>query len=96
MIKALQSRANKKAIISNLDGYESEIIDNMVRLIKINTKCKDDTGFEFTNTYARIKLRDSELPKFNIANSYKYYLDKLNSTLYCYCESLKDEIKGEN
>lgn len=44
MIKALQSRSNKKAIISNLDGYESEIIDNMVRLIKVNTKCNDDHG----------------------------------------------------
>ena len=44
MIKALQSRANKKNIISNLDGYESEIIDNMVRLIKVNTKYNDDHG----------------------------------------------------
>lgn len=55
----------------------------------------DDTGFEFTNTYARIKLRDVEASKIKIADSYKYYLDKLNSALYCYYESLKEEIKGE-
>lgn len=84
----------------------SEYADRKMEFIKLFNKINsirmldstafDDTEFEFTNTYARIKLRDSELPKFNIANSYKYYLDKLNSTLYCYCESLKDEIKGEN
>lgn len=84
----------------------SEYADRKMEFIKLFNKINsirmldstafDDTEFEFTNTYARIKLRDSELPKFNIVNSYKYYLDKLNSTLYCYCESLKDEIKGEN
>lgn len=85
----------------------SEYADRKMEFIKLFNKVNsirmldgtafDDTGFEFTNTYARIKLRDNELPKFNITNSYKYYLDKLNSTLYCYCESLKDEIKkGEN
>lgn len=85
----------------------SEYADRKMEFIKLFNKVNsirmldgtafDDTGFEFTNTYARIKLRDNELPKFNIANSYKYYLDKLNSTLHCYCESLKDEIKkGEN
>lgn len=80
----------------------SEYADRKMEFIKLFNKVNsirmldstafDDTGFEFTNTYARIKLRDVELPKFNIANSYKYYLDKLNSALYCYCESLKDEI----
>lgn len=84
----------------------SEYTDRKMEFIKLFNKINsirmldsiafDDTEFEFTNTYARIKLRDIELPKFNIANSYKYYLDKLNSTLYCYCESLKDKIKGEN
>lgn len=66
---------------------------NSIRMI--NSDAFDDTGFEFTNKYARIKIRDSELPKFDITNSYKYYSDKLNSALYCYYESLKDEIKGE-
>lgn len=84
----------------------SEYADRKMEFVKLFNKINsirmldstafDDTEFEFTNTYARIKLRDIELPKFNIANSYKYYLDKLNSTLYCYCESLKDKIKGEN
>lgn len=83
----------------------SEYADRKMEFIKLFNKINsirmldstafDDTEFEFTNTYARIKLRDIELPKFNIANSYKYYLDKLNSALYCYCESLKDDIKGE-
>lgn len=84
----------------------SEYADRKMEFVKLFNKINsirmpdstafDDTEFEFTNTYARIKLRDIELPKFNIANSYKYYLDKLNSTLYWYCESLKDKIKGEN
>lgn len=51
MIKALQSRANKKAIITNLDGYESEIIDSMVQRIKVNTKCKDDHGIWYKAEY---------------------------------------------
>lgn len=51
MIKALQGRANKKAIISNLDGYESEIIDNMVQRIKVNTKCRDDHGIWYKAEY---------------------------------------------
>lgn len=42
MIKALQSRANKKAIISNLDGYESEIVDRFLNRIKTNVKIKDE------------------------------------------------------
>ena len=66
---------------------------NSIRMI--DSEAFDDTGFEFTTKYARIKIRDSELPKFDITNSYKYYSDKLNSALYCYYESLKDEIKGE-
>lgn len=66
---------------------------NSIRMI--DSEAFDDTRFEFTNKYARIKIRDSELPKFDITNSYKYYSDKLNSALYCYYESLKDEIKGE-
>lgn len=66
---------------------------NSIRMI--DSEAFDDTGFEFTNKYSRIKIRDSELPKFDITNSYKYYSDKLNSALYCYYESLKDEIKGE-
>ena len=66
---------------------------NSIRMI--DSGAFDDTGFEFTNKYARIKIRDSELPKFDITNSYKYYSDKLNSALYCYYESLKDESKGE-
>lgn len=66
---------------------------NSIRMI--DNTAFDDTKFEFTNTCARIELRDSELLKFNIANNYKYYLDKLNSALYCYYESLKEEIKGE-
>jgi len=51
MIKAMQSRANKKNIISNLDGYESEIIDNMVQRIKVNTKCRDDHGIWYKAEY---------------------------------------------
>lgn len=66
---------------------------NSIRMI--DSEAFDDTGFEFTNKYASIKIRDSELPKFDITNSYKYYSDKLNSALYCYYESLKDESKGE-
>lgn len=38
MFKALQSRTNKKAIISNLDGYESEIVDRFLNRIKTNVK----------------------------------------------------------
>lgn len=41
MTKVMQSKANKKAIILGLDGYESEILDNLVRLIKINVKSND-------------------------------------------------------
>ena len=83
----------------------SEYSDRKMEFVKLFNKINsirmldniafDDTKFEFTNTYARILIRDIELPKFNIANSYKYYLDKLNSALYCYYESLKEEIKGE-
>lgn len=51
MIKAMQSRANKKNIISNLDGYESEIIDNMVQRINVNTKCRDDHGIWYKAEY---------------------------------------------
>ena len=61
----------------------------------IDSEAFDDTGFEFANTYARIKLLDAESSKIKIADSYKYYLDKLNSSLYCYYESLKEEVKGE-
>lgn len=68
-------------------------IINSIRML--DSEAFDDTGFEFTNTYARIKLRDVESSKIKIADSYKYYLDKLNSSLYCYYESLKEEIKGE-
>lgn len=42
MIKALQSRSNKKVIISNLDGYESEIVDRFLNRIKTNVKIKDE------------------------------------------------------
>lgn len=83
----------------------SEYVDRKMEFIKLFNKLNsirmldstafDDTGFEFTNTYTRIEIRDSELSDFNIANSYKYYLDKLNLSLYCYYESLKEEIKGE-
>lgn len=83
----------------------SEYVDRKMEFIKLFNKINsirmldsdafDDTEFEFANTYARIKLRDAEASKIKIADSYKYYLDKLNSALYCYCESLKDEIKGE-
>ena len=83
----------------------SEYSDRKMEFVKLFNKINsirmldntafDDTKFEFTNTYARILIRDIELPKFNIANSYKYYLDKLNSALYCYYETLKDGIKGE-
>lgn len=66
---------------------------NSIRML--DSEAFDDTGFEFANTYARIKLRDVESSKIKIADSYKYYLDKLNSALYCYYESLKEEIKGE-
>lgn len=65
---------------------------NSIRML--DSEAFDDTGFEFANTYARIKLRDVE-SKIKIADSYKYYLDKLNSALYCYYETLKDGIKGE-
>ena len=64
MIKAMQSKANKKAIISNLDGYESEIIDNMVRLIKVNTKCNDDHGIWYKAEYENgsgIKFKYSDV-----------------------------------
>lgn len=66
---------------------------NSIRML--DSEAFDDTEFEFANTYARIKLRDVESSKIKIADSYKYYLDKLNSALYCYYESLKEEIKGE-
>lgn len=66
---------------------------NSIRML--DNEAFDDTGFEFANTYTRIKLRDVESSKIKIADSYKYYLDKLNSALYCYYESLKEEIKGE-
>lgn len=66
---------------------------NSIRML--DSEAFDDTGFEFANTYARIKLRDVESSKIKIADSYKYYLDKLNSALYCYYETLKDGIKGE-
>ena len=42
MIKAMQSKANKKAIITNLDGYESEIVDRFLNRIKTNVKIKDE------------------------------------------------------
>lgn len=64
MIKALHSRSNKKAIISNLDGYESEIIDNMVRLIKVNTKCNNDHGIWYKAEYENgsgIKFKYSDV-----------------------------------
>lgn len=83
----------------------SEYVDRKMEFIKLFNKLNsirmldstafDDTGFEFANTYARIKLRDVESSKIKIADSYKYYLDKLNSALYCYYETLKDGIKGE-
>lgn len=66
---------------------------NSIRML--DSEAFDDTGFEFANTYARIKLRDAESSKIKIVDSYKYYLDKLNSALYCYYETLKDGIKGE-
>lgn len=53
------------------------------------------TRFEFTNTYARIKIQDNDLSKINIANTYKYYLDYLNSSLNSYYETLNEDIKGE-
>lgn len=83
----------------------SEYYDRKMEFVKLFNKINsirmldntafDDTGFEFTNTYARILIRDSELSKFNMANMHKYYLDKLNSALYCYCETLKTDIEGE-
>lgn len=42
MIKAMQSRVNKKVIISNLDEYESEIVDRFLNRIKTNVKIKDE------------------------------------------------------
>lgn len=83
----------------------SEYTDRKMEFIKLFNKVNsirmldstafDDTGFEFTNNYMRIRIQDSEVSEFNIANSYKYYLDKLSLSLYCYYESLKEEIKGE-
>lgn len=83
----------------------SEYADRKMEFIKLFNKVNsirmldntafDDTGFEFTNNYMRIRIQDSEVSEFNIANSYKYYLDKLNLALYCYYETLKDGIKGE-
>lgn len=83
----------------------SEYTDRKMEFIKLFNKVNsirmldstafDDTGFEFTNNYMRIRIQDSEVSEFNIANNYKYYLDKFNLYLYCYYETLKDGIKGE-
>lgn len=67
---------------------------NSIRML--DSTAFDDTGFEFTNIYARVEIRDIELSEFNIANNYKYHLDKLNSALYCYYESLKDGMTKIN
>lgn len=89
MIKALQSRANKKAIISNLDGYESEIVDRFLNRIKTNVKIKDEcknvykaeyeNGSGFECTYGDIYLNEwdrLETIEFKyIASSKNQYID---------------------
>ena len=83
----------------------SEYSDKNLEFVKLFNKINsirmiDDvalnyTRFEFTNTYARIKIQDNDLSKINIANSYKYYLDMLSSSLDSYYKSLKNYIEGE-
>ena len=89
MIKAMQSKANKKAIITNLDGYESEIVDRFLNRIKTNVKIKDEcrnvykaeyeNGSGFECDYSDVYLNEWDQLKTiefkYIASSKNQYID---------------------
>lgn len=79
MTKVTQSKANKKAIILGLDGYESEILDNLVRLIKINVKSNDRH-----NIYYKEEYENGSGVKFDYKNEYLNEWDQLKSTEFKY------------
>lgn len=80
----------------DVSGYNLTLDANIVLLEYSDIKMEFIKLFNKINSIRMIDSEAFDDTGFEFTNSYKYYSDKLNSALYCYCESLKDEIKGEN